>query len=143
MYSFIVLTLVLLAPSSSASECGGGETADAMCPRGICGGGSGLCGSGFARRCGSDLTFASPSAEIGSVISASDFEEMLKYRNDLRCESHGFYSYRAFVAAAASFDGFGTTGNLIARKRELAAFLAQTSHETTGQRQLFAPFQNY
>ena len=31
-----------------------------------------------------------------------------------------------------SFGGFGTTGDVNTRKRELAAFLAQTSHETTG-----------
>nr|POE45675.1 endochitinase [Quercus suber] len=33
--------------------------------------------------------------------------------------------------AAQSFNGFGTTGDVTPRKRELAAFLAQTSHETT------------
>ncbi|MCD9644203.1 Chitinase 1 [Datura stramonium] len=35
-------------------------------------------------------------------------------------------------AAARSFPGFGTTGDNTARKREIAAFFAQTSHETTG-----------
>ncbi|MBA0653341.1 hypothetical protein Goklo_020529 [Gossypium klotzschianum] len=36
------------------------------------------------------------------------------------------------ITTARSFNGFGTTGDLTTRKRELAAFLAQTSHETTG-----------
>uniref|UniRef100_A0A453TAY4 chitinase n=1 Tax=Aegilops tauschii subsp. strangulata TaxID=200361 RepID=A0A453TAY4_AEGTS len=31
-----------------------------------------------------------------------------------------------------AFPGFGTTGSTDTRKREVAAFLAQTSHETTG-----------
>ena len=30
-----------------------------------------------------------------------------------------------------SFGGFGTTGDVNTRKRELAAFLAQTAHKTT------------
>ena len=57
---------------------------------------------------------------------------MLKYRNDARCPSNGFYTYDAFITAAQSFNGFGTTGDLDTRKRELAAFFGQTSHETTG-----------
>ncbi|TKY70268.1 Endochitinase protein [Spatholobus suberectus] len=70
--------------------------------------------------------------DVGSVIDASLFEQLLKHRNDPACEGKGFYTYNAFVTAARSFGGFGTTGDLNTRKRELAAFLAQTSHETTG-----------
>ena len=132
--SFITLTFVLLTTpaTSSAQSCGGGESADAMCPKGLCIAGSGLCGSGFLRRCGSDLTFGNPNEGMGGVVSASEFDGMLKHRNDGSCEGNGFYSYEAFVVAAAAFDGFGTTGNLSTRKREVAAFLAQTSYETTG-----------
>ncbi|KAH7566192.1 hypothetical protein JRO89_XS08G0113700 [Xanthoceras sorbifolium] len=44
----------------------------------------------------------------------------------------GFYTYNALITAAArSFNGFGTTGDADTRKRELAAFFAQTSLETT------------
>ncbi|GLT44688.1 hypothetical protein SLA2020_185730 [Shorea laevis] len=57
---------------------------------------------------------------------------MLKYQSDERCQSNGFYMDDAFIAAAQSFNGFGTTGDINTRKRELAAFLAQTSHETSG-----------
>uniref|UniRef100_A0A6N2MBD3 chitinase n=1 Tax=Salix viminalis TaxID=40686 RepID=A0A6N2MBD3_SALVM len=57
---------------------------------------------------------------------------MLKYRNDGRCPRNGFYTYDAFISAARSFSGFGTNGDDTARQRELSAFLAQTSHETTG-----------
>ncbi|XP_027360535.1 endochitinase-like [Abrus precatorius] len=70
--------------------------------------------------------------DVGSVISASLFEQLLKHRNDPACEGKGFYTYNAFVTAARSFGGFGTTGDFNTRKREIAAFLAQTSHETTG-----------
>lgn len=57
---------------------------------------------------------------------------MLKHRNENSCPAHGFYTYNAFIAAARSSSGFGTTGDATTRKRELAAFFAQTSHETTG-----------
>ncbi|CDP01817.1 unnamed protein product [Coffea canephora] len=57
---------------------------------------------------------------------------MLKYHNDPRCSSIGFYTYTAFITAAKSFNGFGTTGDVATRKREIAAFLGQTSHETIG-----------
>lgn len=47
--------------------------------------------------------------------------------------SKGFYTYSAFVTAAAVFPGFGTSSvDPAANKRELAAFLGQISHETTG-----------
>ena len=71
--------------------------------------------------------------DVTSVISSSLFNKMLKYRNDPRCKSNGFYTYNAFVDAAKSFNGFGTTGDITTRKREIAAFFGQTSHETTGQ----------
>ena len=70
--------------------------------------------------------------DVTSVISSSLFDQMLKYRNDPRCKSNGFYTYNAFVDAAKSFNGFGTTGDITTRKREIAAFFGQTSHETTG-----------
>ncbi|KAJ4776453.1 Endochitinase [Rhynchospora pubera] len=57
---------------------------------------------------------------------------MLKHRNDAACPGNGFYTYNAFITAANSFNGFGTTSDTDTQKREIAAFLAQTSHETTG-----------
>ncbi|CAL9174531.1 unnamed protein product [Musa hybrid cultivar] len=69
---------------------------------------------------------------VGSIISSSVFDQMLKHRNDAACPGKGFYTYNAFIAATNSFSGFGTTGDDATKKREIAAFLAQTSHETTG-----------
>lgn len=71
--------------------------------------------------------------DISGLISRDLFEEMLKHRNDDACPARGFYTYDAFIAAANSFTGFGTTGDADTQKREIAAFLAQTSHETTGE----------
>ncbi|GLJ05757.1 hypothetical protein SUGI_0024640 [Cryptomeria japonica] len=67
-----------------------------------------------------------------SIITENVFNQMLKHRNDAGCAGNNFYNYNAFIAAANAFNGFGTTGDLAARKRDLAAFFAQTSHETTG-----------
>ena len=61
------------------------------------------------------------------------YDQMLKHRNNAACEGKGdFYSYDAFITAASFFPNFGTTGDITARKREIAAFFGQTSHETTG-----------
>ncbi|KAM7520003.1 hypothetical protein LguiB_018965 [Lonicera macranthoides] len=70
--------------------------------------------------------------DVSSLIDSSRFNEMLKHRNDGNCPGKGFYTYNAFMDAARSFDAFGTTGDVNTRKRELAAFFGQTSHETTG-----------
>ena len=70
--------------------------------------------------------------DVSSLISKSMFEKLLKHRNDDICPARGFYTYEAFIHAAKSFRAFGTSGNRDTRKKEIAAFLAQTSHETTG-----------
>ncbi|RWR90607.1 chitinase 1 [Cinnamomum micranthum f. kanehirae] len=67
-----------------------------------------------------------------SLLSSDQFEQMLKHRNEASCPANGFYTYDAFIAAANSFSGFATVGDDTTKKREIAAFLAQTSHETTG-----------
>ncbi|XP_031385285.1 basic endochitinase-like [Punica granatum] len=72
------------------------------------------------------------SEDISGIISRDLFNQMLKHRNDAACPAKGFYTYDAFIAAAKSFSSFGTTGDIATRKREIAAFLGQTSHETTG-----------
>ncbi|KAK7406902.1 hypothetical protein VNO78_08538 [Psophocarpus tetragonolobus] len=78
--------------------------------------------------------------DVGSVISGALFDQMLKHRDDPACERQGFYNYNAFVTAARSFGAFGTTGDLNTRKREVAAFLAQSSHETTGGNTPYGPY---
>ncbi|KAI9100079.1 hypothetical protein K1719_024297 [Acacia pycnantha] len=69
---------------------------------------------------------------LGSVISKDTFNKLLKHRNAGACPAKGFYTYETFIQAAKSFPAFASTGNATTRKREVAAFLGQTSHETTG-----------
>ncbi|KAG5623210.1 hypothetical protein H5410_008428 [Solanum commersonii] len=70
--------------------------------------------------------------DVGTIVTSDLFNEMLKNQNDDRCPALGFYTYDAFIGAANSFPGFGTTGDDTAREKEIAAFFGQTSHETTG-----------
>ncbi|EFJ11692.1 hypothetical protein SELMODRAFT_269217 [Selaginella moellendorffii] len=132
------LLALLLIVAASAEDCGrqaGGRT----CPPGNCcskWGWCGVtpdhCGDGCQSQCGGSTPPAPPSGDgIGSIITSSIFEDLLKHRRDSGCAG-GFYTYTAFITAARSFPSFGNEGSLEERKRELAAFLAQTSKETTG-----------
>ncbi|XP_062114622.1 mulatexin-like [Humulus lupulus] len=64
-----------------------------------------------------------------NIINETLFNKMFKHRKD--CPSQDFYNYNSFIIATASFPSFGTTGDVATRKRELAAFFAQTSQATT------------
>lgn len=126
--AFCILTLAL---GGLAEQCGR-QAGGRVCPGGACcskygwcGNTADYCGSGCQSQCGS-------SGDVGKLITRSMFNNMLKHRNEGSCPGKGFYTYDAFIAAAKAFPGFGTTGDTTTRKREIAAFLAQTSHETTG-----------
>ncbi|XVF59875.1 hypothetical protein PTKIN_Ptkin07bG0310800 [Pterospermum kingtungense] len=144
LYTILTLSSVLaivILPGVLAEQCGR-QAGGALCPNrlccsqfGWCGNTNDYCGTGCQSQCGGSSTptpTPSGGSGVASIITRPLFDQMLKYRNDGRCPSNGFYTYDAFIAAAQSFNGFGTTGDVTTRKRELAAFLGQTSHETTG-----------
>lgn len=64
-------------------------------------------------------------AELSDILDAATWAEMFPNRNAL-------YTYSALIAAAEYYPAFGTTGTLAERRRELAAFLGNIAHETTG-----------
>ncbi|XP_024019709.1 mulatexin-like [Morus notabilis] len=101
---------------------------------GWCGGSAGYCqGGNCDYQCWARsllLNNIDNNNAVSEIISESLFDEMFKHRKD--CPSQGFYSYDALITAAASFSDFCNTGDVATRKRELAAFLAQTSQATTG-----------
>ncbi|MED6122738.1 hypothetical protein PIB30_042657 [Stylosanthes scabra] len=149
-YLMLSLLILLLAffHGAKAEQCGT-QSNGALCPNGFCCSQWGWCGTTdpyCLADCQSQCKGSTPSTptpaprsggggsggDVANIITSSMFDEMLKYRNNPRCQGNGFYSYDAFVAAARSFGGFGTTGDDTTRKREIAAFLGQTSHETTG-----------
>nr|AAP35270.1 hevein-like antimicrobial peptide [Euonymus europaeus] len=145
LWVFIVFSIAVLSLACSAQQCGR-QAGNRRCPNNLCCSQFGYCGrtneyccTGFGcqsncRRCGVRTVGEDVVGDIGGIISKGMFNNILKHRDDDACEGKGFYTYEAFVAAARSFPAFGSTGDDTTRKREIAAFLAQTSHETSGGR---------
>ena len=150
MMRIVVAALVmamLVTEVISAGEC---NCVDKLCEKGFCCSEYGYCGTTAdycePGKCQCGCWPASPPPPppppsppcppskpgVADIITEEFFEKMLPYRNDGRCHAVGFYTYSAFITAAKDFPCFGTTGDLETRKRELAAFFGQTSHETTG-----------
>eukprot|EP01018_Ginkgo_biloba_P020888 Gb_14116 [translate_table: standard] len=131
--------IALTVATVCAEQCGS-QADGALCPGGECCSKWGFCGNTdeyckdeCQSQCGGSTPPTPPSGGgVDSIISQSAFDQFLKHTNDAACPAKGFYTYNAFIAAANAFNGFGTTGDVDTRKRELAAFLAQTSHETNG-----------
>lgn len=78
------------------------------------------------------LLEARHSKHISSLISRDLYNSIFLHKDDTACPAKKFYPYSAFIKAAKRFPSFGSCGCLATRKREIAAFLAQISHETTG-----------
>ncbi|KAL5706229.1 chitinase [Ranunculus cassubicifolius] len=136
----VLLSLASFFLAAWAQQCGS-QAGGALCANNLCCSEFGFCGD-TAAYCGGDRcqsqcqpggtpTPTPSGGGISSIIPESLFNEMLKHRSDTNCQG-GFYTYAAFIEAAASFGDFGTVGDETTRKREIAAFFAQTSHETTG-----------
>ncbi|XP_060667439.1 endochitinase-like [Ziziphus jujuba] len=144
-WGLTIISLLFSIQGSLAEQCGS-RVGGATCPGGLCCSQYGWCGTTpeyCTNGCQSQCSASSGMGGGGGggsgrghggggniPISRSTFDEILKHRND--CPSRGFYSYDAFIASARAFPGFGTTGDEATRKREIAAFLGQTSHETSG-----------
>jgi len=69
---------------------------------------------------------------VSSVVSEELFDSIFLHKDNAACPAKNFYTYDSFIMASRSFPRFGSSGSLITRKREVAAFLAQISRETTG-----------
>ncbi|XP_038706426.1 endochitinase-like [Tripterygium wilfordii] len=141
LWVLVLLSLLLSCLLACSAEQCGTQAGGAVCPNnlccsqwGWCGTTIDYCGPGCQSQCGGGGASVDEVVvnDIGGVISKDRFENMLKHRNDNACQGKGFYTYDAFVTAAKSFPAFGSTGDDATRKKEIAAFLAQTSHETTG-----------
>uniref|UniRef100_A0ACD5UJA5 Uncharacterized protein n=1 Tax=Avena sativa TaxID=4498 RepID=A0ACD5UJA5_AVESA len=140
----ILATAAMAIVSEGAQRCGwqaGGATCrDCQCCSqfGWCGTTMDHCGIGCQSQCFGCRGGSKPSnpptnsGSVSSIVPRALFERMLLHRNDSACQAKGFYTYDAFIAVANSFPGFGAIGGADVQKREVAAFLAQTSHETTG-----------
>jgi basic endochitinase B len=130
----ILATAFAVSARAEPPQCGANATT-ALCPYclccskwGFCGSTEAYCGNGCQSQC--DRC----NATVASIVTRELFDELLLHRNDLRCPAQGFYTYDSFIAAAGAdaSDGFGTTGAVDIRKREVAAFLAEPAHRTSG-----------
>jgi chitinase len=68
---------------------------------------------------------------LGDILDRVTFDAMFPHRLDPACRGE-ILSYDALVTAAARFPAFLATGSADDRRRDAAAFLANSSHETTG-----------
>merc|ERR1719401_2915886 len=71
-------------------------------------------------------------SSLASWFSEKDFADFFPNVNNSACSGKGFFNWCALLEAAAAFPEFASSGDLAQDRIELAAFLAQTSHETTG-----------
>mmetsp|Transcript_53716 Transcript_53716/g.154939 ORF Transcript_53716/g.154939 Transcript_53716/m.154939 type:complete len:350 (-) Transcript_53716:358-1407(-) len=69
---------------------------------------------------------------IGSWFTEADFERFFPNIDAAACTGKHFFTREALMSAAAAFPSFANSGDVTQDKLELAAFLGQTSHETTG-----------
>ncbi|CAN6382007.1 unnamed protein product [Urochloa humidicola] len=144
--ALVAVLAAALAVSSRAQQCGS-QAGGALCPDclccsewGYCGSTDDYCGNGCQSQCdgcgggggGGGGGDGPAEGTISSILTEELFETLLKNRNGNGCTNHGFFTYNALITAANSFPDFGTTGSLEVQKREIAAFLGQTGHETTG-----------
>jgi len=67
-----------------------------------------------------------------SWFTQEDFDAFFPNINNNACTGKNFFTYDALMEAAKAYPTFASSGDLEVDKRELAAFLGQTSHETTG-----------
>ncbi|MFO0684322.1 MAG: glycoside hydrolase family 19 protein [Sandaracinus sp.] len=68
---------------------------------------------------------------LGDLLDRATFDALFPHRGEAACNA-SLYDYDALVAAAAHYPAFASEGSLEDRRRELAGFLANASHETTG-----------
>lgn len=97
---------------------------------GYCGQGNTYCGDGCqAGPCsgggGPSPPGPTPSGGLGAILTRDLFEQFFPGHLP-------FYSYNALIEAANAFSQFGTTGDTNTRKREIAAYVAHVTHETSG-----------
>lgn len=70
-------------------------------------------------------------SSLEDVFDSVLFGRLFPHRADSSCHG-GDFDFASLRMASARFPRFGTEGSLDDRKREVAAFLANISHETTG-----------
>jgi hypothetical protein len=71
-------------------------------------------------------------SNLTKLLTAKQWNVLFPNRYHIRDKKTDFYSYQNFLSAAKLFPEFLTAGDTGTQKRELAAFLANISQETSG-----------
>ena len=151
--SLLVLTSALglgcgadATPSDAGAQRDGGAPADAAATRDQSTSDADMTDAGDAPDRGTPDAAATPDAAVtsdsgptpdqgtltlGNTLAKATFDAMFLHQGNAACEASHF-TYEALIEAARDFPAFGTRGDATLRAREVAAFLANTSHETTG-----------
>lgn len=83
------------------------------------------CGGTGSSSSSSSSGSSSGGTSFTEILTEQRFEQMFPSRNS-------FYTYQGLVNATRSYPGFGGTGDATTRAREIAAAMANFSHETGG-----------
>ena len=74
--------------------------------------------------------------EKKDILTKEEFDSIFKnplaVNKDIWCPGYDFYNYEDFITATREYPLFGNEGSEEIKKREIAAFLANISRETTG-----------
>ncbi|CAI9108585.1 OLC1v1008229C1 [Oldenlandia corymbosa var. corymbosa] len=136
IFSILVLVVAASFPQLiSGQNCG----CNGLCCSkwGYCGMGDPYCGDGcregpcYSSSGGGSSGGGSSGggSSVSDIVSDAFFNGIANQAGS-GCEGRGFYTRSAFLNAANSYSGFGTTGSTDDAKREIAAFFAHVTHET-------------
>lgn len=78
-----------------------------------------------------DTTTGNGDCELADILDQATWDAMFLHEDDPACFG-SVYTLQGLLDAAADYPSFACEGDDATRRRELAAFLAQISHETTG-----------
>lgn len=115
------------APDQCCSNYGYCGTTEEYCAPGNCK--SGPCQ-------GTPATTTTPTnggsgPSVSDLVSQAFFDGIIGQANAATCAGKNFYTRDAFLGAISNYPQFGTSGSSDDNKREIAAFFAHVSHETT------------
>lgn len=135
----LLLLVVCFSGLAKAEDCGWQANGARCSPSTVCCSQWGYCGV-TPEHCGTgcqsgSCTGGSPPSPGWSGLS-SFFPSSLFDKWFPNCNS--FYTYEAFIAAAALYPAFGSSRNPEIQKREVAAFFAHVNHETEGTKSAIA-----
>jgi chitinase len=122
---FLAGILAAILPENTFGQnCGCAP--DLCCSRwGFCGLDSDFCGTG----CQEGPCTPPSAVSVADIVTESFFNGILN--TDGSCVGRGFYTRAVFLDALSSFEAFGRTGSNDDSRREIAAFFAHASHETS------------